>query len=164
MVHGNIVTVMDYRLLTIKQYQMIKPTLYIGIDPGVNTGVALWYPNLKKLEVLQFKSHCQAMLFLYDKLRPFDSRLIMFRIEDARKAKPRPDLALVNAGKEQGVGYVKAYSKDWEQFCLHLDYGYEVLAPQNTKVNEQYFECLTGIRTLKTQTHLRDAGMLVFGR
>lgn len=113
---------------------------------------------------MQFKSHAAAMIHLYNKMRPFDEHLVKFRIEDARKAPPRPDLAQVNAAKLQGVGYVKAYSKDWEAFCLMLGYPYEMLAPCNTKVNADFFERMTGIKTLKTQDHMRDAGMMVFGR
>lgn len=143
-------------------------SLYIGIDPGSNTGVALWYQEHKKLEVLQFTSHCGAMLFIYEKLKVLpageDLGGVKFRIEDARKAKARPDLSVINKGKLQGVGYVKAYSKDWEAFCVLYNYAYEMLAPANTKVNPAYFERLTGLKTLKTQDHLRDAGMLVFGR
>jgi len=104
------------------------------------------------------------MLFLYDKLKPFDRLLVKFRIEDARLAPPRPDLAEINKGKEQGVGYVKAYSKDWEAFCNSCGFLYEMVKASHTKTTPEYFKMLTGINTLKTQSHLRDAGMLVFGR
>ena len=106
------------------------------------------------------------MLFLYDRIRGFSDlkKEIKFMIEDARKARKRPDLALVNKGKEQGVGHVKAYSKDWEAFCNKIDVAYEMLQAANTKVNPVYFEKLTGIKTLNTEDHKRDAGMLVFGR
>lgn len=146
---------------------MNNKTLYIGIDPGSNTGVAIWHKSEKKLELHQFDSHSEAMLFVHKTipgLGYFDRSLVQFRIEDARKAKKRPDLAEVNKGKLQGVGYVKAYSKDWEAFCKNNGYEYELLTPANTKVTPQYFLALTGVKTLKTQSHIRDAGMLVFGR
>lgn len=145
---------------------MNKYDIYIGIDPGSNTGVSLWFTRTKELQVYQFMSHCEAMLFLYDRLRGFPNlkSKVKFRIEDARKAKARPDLAEINKGKIQGVGYVKAYSKDWEAFCVLKGYDYELLAPNNTKVSPAYFLGLTGIMTLKTEDHKRDSGMLVFGR
>lgn len=146
----------------------MKYTLYIGIDPGSNTGVAFWYPAIKLLELKQFTSHCAAMLFIYNELllvAPKDGfHSVKLRIEDARKAKARPDLAVINKGKLQGVGYVKAYSKDWEAFCKLNNYDYEMVAPINTKVNPVYFERLTGLKTFAMQSHLRDAGMLVFGK
>ncbi len=107
------------------------------------------------------------MLYILRKLNelvPGEFVAVKFRIEDARKAKARPDLAEVNKGKLQGVGYVKAYSKDWEAFCKLHGCAYELLAPANTKVNPVYFEKLTGIKTLITEDHKRDAGMLVFGK
>lgn len=149
----------------------LRKTLYVGIDPGSNTGVAFWYPNLKKMEVFSFTSHAEAILYLYDKFKPLDKSLIKFRIEDARLttkfAKPlpahlRPE---TNKGKEQGVGYVKAYSKDWEAFCNCIGIDYELLAPQQnkTKTKPEYFQALTGIRTKEGEHHKRDAGMLVVG-
>ncbi len=110
------------------------------------------------------------MLFLHEKLKTIAKNLVKFRIEDARltttHARKLPShLVKQNAGKLQGVGYVKAYSKDWEAFCKNSGFDYELVAPQHsvTKVSPEYFEQLTGIKTLKTQSHKRDAAMLVFG-
>lgn len=137
--------------------------LYIGIDPGSNTGVALWRPKEKHLVLEQFTSHCAAMFYLYDLLRNIDPSTVKFRIEDARLSRKKTKHLAPNPGKLQGVGYVKAYSKDWEAFCTVHGYDLELLAPRNTKVSPEYFERLTGIKTLKTQSHKRDSGMLVYG-
>lgn len=144
--------------------------LYIGIDTGSYTGVAFWHKIDRKMELMQFTSHSEAMLYLHEKLKTVASHLVKFRIEDARlttkysKRIPK-HLLKDNAAKIQGVGYVKAYSKDWEAFCKNGGYDYELVAPQQsvTKTSPEYFEKLTGIKTLKTQSHKRDAGMLVFG-
>lgn len=143
--------------------------LYIGIDPGSNTGVALWHPKEKHLVLEQFSSHCAAMFYLYELLRSIDPSVVKFRIEDARltmkyaKKIPRHLVKAQHTGKIQGVGYVKAYSKDWEAFCKNGGYDLELLPPGFTKPSPEYFEKLTGIKTLKTQSHIRDAGMLVYG-
>jgi len=138
-------------------------TIFIGVDPGSNTGVAIWNKPERKLTLKQFSCHCVAMFWLHEYLRSFNTKDVKFRIEDARMAKKRPDLAQINKGKLQGVGYVKAYSKDWQGFCVYHGYDHEMLMPRNTKVNPDYFEKLTGQKTVKTASHIRDAGMLVYG-
>ena len=139
--------------------------LYIGVDPGNTTGIAMWFKNDGKLETYQFDAHLKAVLWVYNTVNDLDEYKIKFRIEDARKQRKRPDLAKANFGKQQGVGSVKARSKDWEDFCKHLGYDYELCEPKNTpyKDSPEKFKQLTGIDTKKTQSHLRDASMLVYG-
>jgi len=139
--------------------------LFIGVDPGNNTGISFWYKNEKQLVCRQYKTHIEAILSLRDELKHLWQYNIRFRIEDARKQRKRPDLAKINRGKEQGVGSVKARSKDWEDFCVHFGYEYELCEPKNTpyKNNPELFKRLTGVSTLKGQDHLRDSAMLVFG-
>lgn len=140
-------------------------TILIGIDPGNNTGISFWFKNEKRLECFQYKSHIEAILSLSKRLIEFDGCNVSFRIEDARKQRKRPDLAKINRGKEQGVGSVKARSKDWEDFCLQLGYEYELCEPKNTpyKNNPELFKKLTSLSTLKGHDHLRDSAMLVYG-
>ncbi len=144
-----------------------KYRLYVGIDPGSNTGVAIWDAANYSCQIWQFESHCEALFhvrFFLEDLSDVTKPDILFRIEDARRARKRPDLAEVNKGREQGVGYVKAYCKDWEAFCKLNGYPCELLPPTNTKVTPEYFKALTGIATQKGESHKRDAGMLVWGR
>jgi len=139
--------------------------IYIGVDPGSITGIAIWYQKEKNLTLFQYKSHAEAILNMHEFYIDEDIKSrIKFVIEDARLAKPRPDLKEVSKGKLQGVGYVKAFSKDWEAFCKLLGLQYELRPPSNTKVSPEYFERLTGLKTLKSQSHMRDSGMLVFGK
>ncbi len=142
-------------------------TLYIGIDPGTNTGIAIWHKPSKQLALHQFKSHGEAMLFVNNFLNKYyaddKKQFVQLRIEDARKAKRPPDPTGAHNARLQGVGAVKAYSKDWEAFCKTNGYDHEMLAPGKTKVSPTYFQAMTGIKTLKGQSHIRDAGMLVYG-
>lgn len=138
-------------------------SIFVGIDPGSNTGIAIWSKPDRKLTIKQFSSHCVAMFWLSEYLKQFPIQSIKFRIEDARMAKKRPDLAEINKGKLQGVGYVKAYSKDWQAFCVYHGYDHEMLAPKMTKVSPEYFKSLTGLKTMKTESHARDSAMLIFG-
>lgn len=143
--------------------------IYIGIDPGSTTGLAVSIKRENIFSIKEFSSHAAALLEVnriiqFERADEAYFNKIKVIIEDARLAKPRPDLKEVNKGKLQGVGYVKAYSKDWEQFCILSKVPYELRPPSNTKVSPEYFEKLTGLKTTKTQSHCRDAGMLVYGR
>lgn len=143
----------------------IKQKVLIGIDPGNTTGIAYYYKTEKRLECFQYKSHIEAILSTVERLKELTAYDIYFRIEDARKQKKRPDLKQMNRGKEQGVGSVKARSKDWEDLCIKQGWSYEMCEPKRTpyKENPALFEKLTGIKTLKGESHLRDSAVLVYG-
>lgn len=148
-----------------------KNNYQIGIDPGSNTGLAIWNRHTKELTLHQFKSHGEAAIFVYTLVKdtPGEYHII---IEDARlvtknaRRIPRkflsPELIAKSAAKQQGVGYVKGYSKDWEAIAKLLKVSYELRPPMNTKYTVEDFRRLTGIITTKTQDHIRDAGLLVF--
>lgn len=151
-----------------------KKPFYIGIDPGsVVTGVAVWERASKSIIYLQgFDSHCSSILFIYDKIMTHNNKWpnpdeVFFRIEDARLSthgagRTPQEIAQRNARK-QNVGYVKALSKDWEEFCKLNSLQYEMVSPRrnNTKMAPELFENITGIKTLKGEHHLRDAANLV---
>lgn len=93
-----------------------------------------------------------------------DWQLEMY-VEDARKAVKNSYFAQKgNPGKLQGVGYVKGFSKEWEAFCRILEIPVQMLTPKNTKMEPDLFEKMTGVKTLKTQHHMRDAALLIFGK
>lgn len=144
----------------------MKPTIYIGIDPGSTTGVAIWYKNTKKLDIMQFNGHCKAIMFLWQLFRDNHPMHYKLRIEDARLVKGNAYFASKNGNsKDQKVGYVKAFSKDWEIFCKENKLDYEMLPPKKNPYKEdpELFEKHTGIKTLKTHSHSRDAAFLVWG-
>lgn len=138
------------------------PRLLIGIDPGSNCGFASLIPGTKILCLHQFKSNIEAMFHCMRLANDWDIELT---IEDARKVVKNAYFAQkANRGKDQGVGYVKAYCKEWEAFCVLRGYQYQMISPKNTKMDESFFEKLTGKKTLKTQHHMRDAALLIFGK
>lgn len=133
--------------------------LYIGIDPGVKTGFAVYDPNAKKLiEVKTIKIH-EAMELV---LSLHKDNLIAVTVEDARKRK-----WFGNAGKEQlqGAGSIKRDCKIWEDFLNDKGIPFELKAPKHnkTKLIQSYFEKITGWEG-RTSEHSRDASMLVFGK
>lgn len=145
---------------------MSKPKLLIGVDPGNNTGIAFWYPEEQNLVPYQFKTHVAAILYIHSIEEYLASYQVVFKIEDARKYIKRPGrLDAKNMEKQQGVGSVKARSKDWEEFCLLKGYNHILCEPRHTpyKNSPELFMKLTGLSTLITQDHVRDACMLVYG-
>ena len=134
-----------------------KPTIYIGIDPGVNTGLAYWCKADKNLQ-LETKSLHRA----FEWVKNFSlSGDCLVRIEDARLRK-----YFGNSGREklQGAGSIKRDCKAWEDFLTDMNIKFELVSPKQkgAKVTADYFKKLTGYNK-KSSQHARDAGLLVFG-
>ena len=135
--------------------------IYIGIDPGKNTGFAKSYDG--KLFEVKTYSIVQALESVAHSARwakSNDKRLVVY-IEDARQRK------WVTGGREklQGVGSVKRDCGIWEEFCLHHEINFVLVAPKDnkTKLNAEQFMRYTGWEH-RTSEHGRDAAMLIFGR
>lgn len=134
--------------------------LYIGIDPGTRTGVALWDPSIKELEISTLKIH-EAMNAIKVIAETIEKKSVKVRFEDARQRK-----WFGNAGRDQlqGAGSIKRDCAIWEDFLKDLGVDFEMVAPKNaiTKMKAEYFRQLTGYKG-KTSEHGRDAAMLVYG-
>lgn len=140
----------------------MKTRLLIGVDPGSNCGVATLIPNSKCLNLYQFKSNIEAMFLIIQLANDYDVELF---IEDARLFKKSGFHAKnSNSGRLQGVGYVKGFSAEWEAFCKIRMYKFTMLQSANTKADPVLFEKMTGLKTLKTEHHKRDAAMIILGR
>lgn len=139
-----------------------KYRYYIGIDPGTNTGLAIWDRKEKKyMLVTTTKIHNALQIVLnhveYNYLE--DDRYFVV-VEDARKRKffKGEDMA----AKQQGAGSIKRDCAIWEDFLEsfgHLDY--EMRVPRNTKWTEEYFKMVTKWKG-RTSNHARDAASLIF--
>lgn len=114
----------------------VNRKLYIGIDPGTHTGVAVWDKTSRRLEVVF--------------------------IEDARK---RTWFGNAGRAKLQGAGSIKRDCAIWETFCEELGIECRKIAPKHntTKLTASQFKVLTNWQG-RTSDHARDAAMLVFGR
>jgi hypothetical protein len=136
----------------------MKYNYYIGIDPGVNTGIAIWNKTGKCLGSIRTLPIHQAMGIVY-KYKGTDS--VFVRVEDARQRKWFGERA---EQKQQGAGSVKRDCKIWEDLLTDLNIPFEMVAPRKgmTKYSAAAFKKLTGYEG-KTSEHARDAGMLVFG-
>lgn len=135
--------------------------ILIGIDAGVNTGFAKSYDG----ELMEVKSYSiieamESVEFTINHARQHGHHLTIY-IEDARQRK------WVTGGREklQGVGSVKRDCGIWEEFCVHYNVDFELVAPKNnrTKLTAEQFKKLTGWQH-RTSEHGRDAAMLIWGR
>lgn len=141
--------------------------IYIGIDTGVNTGVAVWDNRQRTfLQIETMKIH-KAMELVrdYKVVAATDHTKLVVRVEDARQrtwygyTTPQKDRA-----KLQGVGSVKRDCTIWEDFLSDMKVEFQMVAPKNnaTKMSADSFKSITGWKK-PTNEHNRDAAMLVFG-
>ena len=138
--------------------------LVIGIDPGVNTGIAVWDTKERKfrevctLPIIRALELCEQ----YRASTPFD---IVF--EDARKRQwlPREKNLSEYRGKLMGAGSVKRDCDIWEEYCTEHCIPYTAVPPRKglTKWDAETFKKMTGW-TGRTSNHARDAALLVFGK
>ena len=136
--------------------------IYIGIDPGTHTGVAVW--DSKEGKFLSLESmpiHIALTRVLAIAERHRDDVQVIF--EDARL---RTWFGKGNvSAKAQGAGSVKRDCSIWEDFLTDSGIPFVTTKPGNvaTKVTPSWFRKLTGWEG-RCSEHARDAAMLVFGR
>lgn len=130
--------------------------IFIGIDPGVKTGVAVWHPG-KGFSAVESMDILSAVALI----GCFEKNNVFVIVEDARKRKKFKPTDL-NPSKYQGVGSVKRDCKIIEDFLIKNEIPHQMKHPRNTKIPAVYFKNLTGWQG-RTNEHARDAAMLVFG-
>lgn len=136
--------------------------IYIGIDPGTHTGVAVWDSKEGKfltLETMPIHIALTRVLAIAERHR--DDVQVIF--EDARL---RTWFGKGNvSAKAQGAGSVKRDCSIWEDFLSDMEIPFVTTKPGNvaTKVTPSWFRKLTGWEG-RCSEHARDAAMLVFGR
>lgn len=133
----------------------------IGIDPGVDTGVAVMNLNLGVIEeVYSMKIHA-AMDFVDGYV---DSSLIV--VEDARlwNGYRRGITAQEMRVRQQGAGSVKRDCAIWEDYLKEAEAFFVLLAPsaKGRKISHAEFKMFTGWSGGTTNQHKRDAAMLAF--
>lgn len=142
--------------------------IYVGIDCGEHTGLAVWDSTRKTfLRVETTQLHLAlATVLEYHKASTVEEPLAIV-FEDARKRKwfPREKNDSKYRGRLMGAGSVKRDSKIWEEFCDYYGIPYQAVAPRKgmTKWDPDYFATVTGWKG-RTSEHARDAALLVFQR
>ena len=139
---------------------------YIGIDPGVKTGFAVWDKREGRLLRVDTLTIVDALKAVLDyRGGAGEDPVVVF--EDARQRMwlPRERNVSEYRGKLMGAGSVKRDCEIWETFCLRERITFHALPPTKglTKWSPEAFAGLTGW-TKRTSNHARDAAILVFGR
>ena len=141
-----------------------QPKLLIGIDPDVDkSGVAFSMDNKLKLQNLTFFE-------LFDFLKFYKERenkpTVYIEMGSLNKSNWH-----TKAGYSQGFN-AKIGEKTGRNFevankivemCKYLDLPYETIKPTKSKITNDYFKMLTGLK-IKTNQEQRDAFMLIHGR
>ena len=143
-----------------------KYSLVIGIDTGVNTGIATWNVASRRFELIATTSIHIAIMYVQNMVDTHGCKVLV-RIEDARlrtwyqsNYKTRDE----ERKMLQGVGSVKRDAKIWEDFLTDIGIPFEMTHPKSsvTKLYDLSFRKLTKY-SKRTSEHSRDAAMLVFG-
>lgn len=144
--------------------------LYIGIDTGTNTGVAVWDSRRRSFSLVKTMKIHEAMELVketVERSKQGNCDKVEIRVEDPRQ---RTWFGTDRMSREeerkklQGVGSVKRDATIWDDFLRDLAVSYEMVAPKRnkTKLTSKQFRQITGWET-STNEHNRDAAMLVFG-
>ena len=135
--------------------------IYIGIDPGTHTGVAVWDSKEGRFLSLETMPIHRAMDLV--RMARDDNEAIQVIFEDARLRTwfGKGDVS----AKAQGAGSVKRDCSIREDFLTDSEIPFLTTKPGNvaTKVTPSWFRKLTGWEG-RCSEHARDAAMLVFGR
>lgn len=136
--------------------------IFIGIDTGTHTGIAVWDSEEKQfLDIKTMMLH-QALQMVITMCQIWKRENVIVLFEDARQ---RKWFGRNSDAKMQGAGSVKRDASIWEEFCTDYGIAFRALPPAKgaTKMKPDYFKALTGWKG-KTSVHARDAAMIVFGR
>ena len=138
----------------------MKAKYIIGIDPGVNTGFAVWNREQKEFSLVTCDKIHNIMAMIKITLQNFGAEDIFVRLEDARLR-----TWFGNSGREQlqGAGSIKRDCGIWQDFLHDLGLQFELVPPKKnkTKVSATWFKTVAKW-VGRTNNHGRDAAMLVF--
>lgn len=136
----------------------------IGIDTGVNTGLAVWDTKEKELIICKTMMIHEALDFIKEQNKKCHDNLFV-RFEDARlRTWFDTHSEKEDRDKLQGAGSVKRDCKIWDDFLSDLKIPFEKVAPKRntTKMPVETFSAITHYKG-RTSEHARDAAMLVYG-
>lgn len=150
-------------------YKMMRFDYYIGIDPGVETGICVWASKEKTILCLDSdKIHKVMKLITHMRDMCIQGGFTMLvRLEDARLRKyiPWQKTEKAERGRREGAGSVKRSCQILEDFCSDEGINIELVAPKNniTKMDADRFKQWTGWKG-RTNEHSRDSAGLVYGK
>lgn len=140
-----------------------KPRYFVGIDPGVKTGLAVWDSKEQAFLSVETKMLHEAFLSIIEMKNNCNCEFMVI-VEDARLRKFDKGLT---KEKLQGAGSVKRDCKAWEDFLKDYSIPFKMVAPRaNLNKLAEYSNLKTWTLNTKwtkqTSEHARCAAMLVF--
>ncbi len=135
--------------------------ILVGLDPGVNTGFAVWSRDNKSFAMLRSMMIHRAQDIVRDMHVKWGDKLFL-RVEDARL---RVWFGATGKERLKGAGSVERDCTIWYDFLTDMNISFEMVHPKYnaTKLDADKFKLYTKY-TGSTNEHSRDAGMLVFNR
>lgn len=132
-----------------------KQRVYVGIDPGVKTGMAVWLPSSKSFLSIETTKIVPALLKVHELT---DNYNVIVIIEDARLVRFN-----IDTHKAQGAGSVKRDVGIWEETLKDWGIEAQFKRPNKaiTKLSAKVFAQYTRYKGA-TSSHARDAAMLVY--
>lgn len=138
----------------------------VGLDPGKNTGIAVWDTEEQRFETVDTVLIHEALFAIWDCWVHDDTALLHVYFEDARQRQylPRERNASEYRGKLMGAGSVKRDSVIWQDALTDWGIPFTMVPPRAgaTKWTADTFRRITGY-TGRTSNHARDAALLVYG-
>lgn len=138
----------------------------IGIDPGVNTGLAVWDMKLKQFTRIVTVSKVEAQDIIIFKLYNIYGDGLLAVMEDARLAKMRIPKFFSGPGRYQGAGDIKGQCRDFVAWFEFHGIAYTLTKPRSNYLwkptkNKELFQKTTGWQGV-TSEHARVACELVY--
>lgn len=138
--------------------------IYIGIDAGRKTGVALWdaaRQKFNRVSTLDF----WGLINLLDQYREIGTDFFRVVIENPNLNKPtfarKGETRQMGMKRSQDVGRNKEQSFLIMEYCKNHKIPFTDIRPTQTKWSSETFKRLTGY-TGRTNEHTRDAARLVW--
>lgn len=139
---------------------------WIGIDPGTNTGFAVWDSMRSCYTIMHTSGIVEAMenVLLLTAAYSSSSETYHIVVEDTRKLRLPKNLQ--SNGRERGMGSVNRDMSIWEEFLQRHNKPHTMagLSPKEfRKCDAEWFKNKTGWEG-RTSEHARAAAGLVYGR
>lgn len=136
---------------------------FIGIDPGKYTGFAVWVPAAGEFDYLETLTFWEALGQIEEDYEP---NKVIVVLEDPAQNKPTFfHKATGQRQREkisQDVGANKREAQLLAEGLERMGYRVKRVQPKTSKLSGEEFKALTGYEK-RTNPHVRDAGMLVYG-
>lgn len=136
--------------------------VYIGIDPGKNTGIAIWHADLEELEILPAKPFWEAW---EEVTLTYPPEEVIAVVEDPTQNRPVFSRGQSRPTREkiaQDIGRNKRDAQLWIAGLERLGFAVRRVRPTQSKWTKKTFERITGY-TGRSSEHARDAARMVYG-